>query len=132
MGNLRFLSFLIYSLVGDGLTVMRDESAKKLRQVELTEKMRFDNLIPIFGLFHLMWEILRLVYERYWGGSNLSGSLSNLQAQLGQKEATKDAKKFRACDEFVYLAAEVLFKEIFRTFAEKDLSKKQENEKVKI
>jgi len=101
------------SIVGDVLTYMRIMGAKKLRRTEETPEGRLDNLLPGLGLFHFLWEILRIILATWWGGETVPGTLSFLRVRLGQTLVSMDGKKFNVGDDFLHMAVRVKLAEAF-------------------
>ena len=59
------------------------------------------NVHSFAGDFHFLWEILRVIYEMFWGTPSQPGSLSNLREVIQRTRVDKAVKIFNIGDEFL-------------------------------
>ena len=109
-------------IIGDVLTYMRILSAKGLRASEDTEEGRLSQVLPGLGMFHFMWEVLKLILGHWWGDQTSPGTLSWLKASQGHQYVSKDGAKFSYCDEFLHEATHIKLLEGFRMVTGKELA----------
>jgi len=110
------------SVYGDVLTYIRILSAKKLRNSEETPGGRLTHIIPGLGMFHFVWEVMKLIFQTWWGHQEKAGCLSWLKVALGAHSVSIDAKKFAYCDTFLFEAARVKVMEAFFRCTSKKLA----------
>ena len=90
------------------MSYLRFLSAKKRRRSEETTHGRLDLLVSGIGLFHFMWEIMKIIFRCWWGNSATEGSLGQLRDMFSQNYVDMDAKKFTYCDEFLQSCIDVI------------------------
>ncbi len=61
---------------------------------------KFDWLEPTAGLFHLQINLFTMMFDKLWGKSGNTASLSRYAGVLKQPKVSRDMKNFHACNTF--------------------------------
>jgi len=108
------------------MTYSRILTSKFWREGEETAKGRLERITPELGLFHLIWDLGRLVLDSFWGDLNNPGSLGYLAFRLAPKLG-RNGKTFNDIDDFLFVARNNL---IVSYFAQEDKSEMTNKEKL--